>query len=286
MTTRDDSPTTRLLRDLDAADRELSPPQRGRAEATLERILATDPVPAAATVVPGRGPRRTPRRRPRLLLAGGTVVVAATLVAVLVPSLTGDSEAFASWSPVPVTLGGAERAAALEACVVLQSGEGGQLALERDADASALVAESRGGWSYVVFTAAGPSGRVLEGSCLVPDELVADPRPDVGGFFGSLSGAEDLAGPAPAPGVAREDTNGAGSVDDELFVYAEGRAGADVTGIEVTTPGGVEVEASLENGRWAVWWPAGDDSLRNPNLTEAPTYRVRMRDGSEADTVR
>ena len=190
MTTYDDSPTTRLLRDLDAADRELSPAQRGRADATLERVLATDPGAPAPTATPARRPRRR-----RLLLAAGGVVAAVTAAIVVVPTFTGGPAAFASWSPVPVPLVGAERAAALEACVVLQSGEGGELALEPDADASALVAEARGGWSYVLFTATGPSGRLLEGSCLVPDDLVADPRPDVGGFFGEPLGSRGRRGP-------------------------------------------------------------------------------------------
>ena len=244
--------------------------------------MATDP----GLSVPVPAPGRAQRRRPRLLLVAGGAVAAVTAAVVVVPSITGDTAAFGSWSPIPVALVGAERTAALEACVVLQSGEGGELALDPAADASALVAESRGGWSYVMFTAAGPSGRRLEGTCLMPDDLVADPRPDVGGFFGSLGGADELGGPAPARDVAREDTNGVGSVDGGAFAFAEGRAGSDVVGIEVTTPGGVEVEASLDNGRWAVWWPAGDGSLRDPEMTGAPTYEVTLRDGRVTDDVR
>jgi hypothetical protein len=282
MTTHDDSSTTRILRDLDAADRELSQPQRSRAAVTLERILATDPEPPAPTVAPNR----TPRRRPRLLLAGGVVAASTAAGVVLVPIITGGTEAFASWSPTPVELNGAERTAALKACVVLQSGHGGELALDPGAPGSVLVAEARGGWNYVVFTAAGSSGRELQGSCLVPDDLVADPRPGEGGFFGGLGGAEETAGSQPARGVVREDTYGVGSVDDETFVYAEGRAGADVFSIEVTTPGGQQVDASIENGRWAVWWPVGDDSPRSPEMREAPTYEVTLRDGTVTDDIR
>ncbi len=86
--------------------------------------------------------------------------------------------------------------------------------------------------------------------------------------------------------VAREDTYGVGSVNGETFVYAEGRAGADVADIEVTTPGGLEVEASIDNGRWAVWWPAGDDSPDHPEMSGAPTYEVTLRDGTVTDEVR
>ena len=280
MTTPDRSATTRTLHRLDAADRELSPSQRDRSSATLERILASDPHAAAGT----GAPRRTPRARPRLLLVAGAVAAAVTAV-VVVPTVTGGSEAFASWSPTPVALDGAERAAALDACLVLQSNGGDELALDPGAGASALIAEARGGWNYVVFTAVGTSGRELQGSCLVPDALVADPRPGEGGFFGGLGPAEDTAGPQ-ARNVVREDSYLAGAIEDDAFVLAEGRAGVDVVGVEVTTPGGQHVDASLDNGRWAVWWPAGDDSIDNPELTGAPTYEVTLRDGTVTDTVR
>ena len=282
MSRYDDPTTTRLLRDLDAADPELSVGQRLRAAATLEQVLATDP--GLSTTAPA--PARAPRRRRRLLLVAGGVVAAATAAVVVVPSITGDTAAFGSWSPVPVALVGAERAAAVEACVVLQSGEGDSLALDPDSGASnatALVAEARGGWSYVLFTATGPSGRALQGSCLMPDDLVADPRPDVGGYFGGLGGEDDVGGPAPGPAAIREDASGIGSVDDEGFVYAEGRAGAAVAAIEVTTPSGVKVHASLQDGHWAVWWPTSDDSMTNPDFTEAPTYEVTLRDGTVRD---
>lgn len=269
-----DDPTDRLLRGLDPADGRLTAPQRDRAAAALERIVAEDPRPA---------PARRQRRRPVLVAAAVAAVVAAAVV--LVPVLTRGEEAFASWSPIPVELTGRARATALDACVTLQSGGVGDLALDRDAPASALVAEARGGWDYVVFTAAGGSGRRLQGSCLVPEDLVADPRPGEGGFFGSLEGAEEAAGPAPGRTVARQDTYGAGSVDDELFVYVEGRAGADVARIEVNTPGGVRVQASVDDGRWAAWWPAGDASPANPGIAEAPSYDVTLRDGTMTHDV-
>jgi hypothetical protein len=279
--------TDRTLRDLDPATRALDRDQRRRATETLARVLTTDPdlpVPPSPTVAPP-APPAPPRRRPHRALVAGGMVAAAITVAVLVPVVVGGDEAFASWSPSPSELTGADRRATVDACLVLQADDEGELAFDPAADASVLLAESRGGWSYVVFTVVGASGRTLEGSCLVPDSLVSDPRPGEGGFFGSLGGAEETAGPAPGREAVREDTSGFGSVDDEAFVYAEGRAGADVVGIDVTTPGGREVEASIENGRWAVWWPAGDDSMDNPELTGAPSYAVTLRDGTVADQV-
>jgi hypothetical protein len=272
-------PTDRILRDLDAAAPELDPDQRRRAAATLEQVLGTDPGVPEPSPVPPR------RRTHRAVLAGG-VVAAVTTAAVMVPVLVGGDEAFASWSPTPTELTGADRRAAVDACLVLQGGEGGELAFAPDAGATVLLAERRGGWSYVILTVEGVSGRELQGSCLMPESLVDDPRPGEGGFFGSLGGAEETAGPPPQADVVREDSSGFGAVDDDAFVFAEGRAGADVVDIEVTTPGGREVEASLENGRWAAWWPAGDDAMDNPEVTGAPTYTVTLRDGTVTDRVR
>jgi len=278
MTTHD-SPTTRALRSLDAADRRISEAQRTRATATLERILATDPVEPPQVTTPAGEPRRPPYR---LLLAAG-VVVAAVTAAVATPMISQQGEAFASWTPTPVALTGEERTAAADACLALQDDHDGELAFDPSAEASVLVAEARGGWSYVLFRVAGASGVDLEGTCLMPDDLVADPQPGQGGFFGSLSRADDMDRPVPPRDEAREDTYGAGTVDGEAFVYAEGRAGADVVGIEVTTPGGLVVEASVVRGRWAVWWPAGDDQMDNPELTGTPSYEVTLRDGTVSE---
>ena len=131
-----------------------------------------------------------------------------------------------------------------------------------------------------MFTVPGRSGSRLQGSCLLPDDLVAEPRPGEGGFFGSLGGADETAGPAPTRKAIREDESGVGSVDDEFFAYVEGRVGSDVAGIEVLTPNGLRVEASIDNGRWAAWWPGNEDY---PKVAGAPTYRVTLRDGTVTD---
>jgi len=280
MNTPDNAAITRVLRSLDAADPDLDGEQRAHAVATLERILTTDPHTPTTTSAPA--PRLSRRRLRRVVLAAGLVAVPAVVVAG--PIISRDSEAFASWSPTPVELTGAERTAAVDACLVHQSDSGGDLDFAPDSKATVLVAEARGGWNYVIYTVVGASGHQLQGSCLVPDDLVAEPRPGEGGVFGSLSQVDEVE-PAPGRDVARQDTYGAGAVDDDAFVYAEGRAGADVVGIEVTTPTGQEIQASIDNGHWAVWWPAGDNSMQNPNLTGAPTYEVTLRDGTVTDAV-
>jgi hypothetical protein len=264
------------LRHLDAADRVLSSEQRSCATAALERIVASDPA------APGEGSAAaplSPSRRPRRLLLAGAAGIAATAAALVLPTVLSGSQAFASWSPVPMPLAGAHRAAVVDACLALEGDGGRGLRFAADAHASVLVAEARGGWSYVIFTVAG-STRPLQGSCLIPDDVVTHPRPGKGGFFGSLGPTADLAGLLPGPGSVRKDSYGVGTVDREAFLYVEGRAGADVRRIEVSTPGGQHVQASLAHGHWAAWWPAGDDSMKNPELTGAPTYLVTLRDGT------
>ncbi len=142
MTTHDDTTTTALLRDLDPADGPLDGVRRGHAAATLARILATDPdagpggdrrptgPPPAPRPAAGRRARRRRGRR-------GPVV----------PAVTGGSQAFATWSPTPHRLTGPDRAAALEACRTLQGDDDGELALAPGGDATALLAEARGGCS-------------------------------------------------------------------------------------------------------------------------------------------
>lgn len=257
----------------------LADAERARADALLERILATDPATAAAPTVAPRPRRRTPR----LLLAGGVVAAVAAAV-VAVPLVVGGDEAFAGWSPVPVELTGAERDAAVTACSVLQTDEG-ELAAAPGATPRPLVAEARGGWSYVQYRVGARDGGTLEASCLMPDEVVADPVPGAGGFFGGLGPATDAIA-APRRGDAvREETAGVGEVDDGVFGYASGRVGDDVERLVVDLADGREVEASVEDGRWAAWWPTGEDGFRDTSVTDAWTYTATLRDGTVLGAV-
>jgi hypothetical protein len=282
MTRRTD--TVRLdeaLAQLDPAGPRTAAPDRGTPVELLARIVATDHT--ATPVVPADRSPAGRRRAPRLALAGGVTAAVAGLV-LTVPLVTGGEEAFAGWSPVPVELTGAERDAAVTACTALQA-EDGELAADPGAAADPLVVEARGGWTYVLYRVGTAGGGSLEGSCLMPDEVLDDPEPGTGGFFGSLGPAAD-SGAAPRRGDAVvEDASGLGEVDDGVFGYASGRVGADVARVVVTLADGREVEASVEAGRWAAWWPAGDDGARDPSVTGAWTPRGVLRDGTVLDPV-
>lgn len=266
-----DTMTTAALRDLDPAPTAvLTGEERGRADATFARILAT---PRQGQVPEESG--RPRRRRRRLLVPVGLVVAAGAGVL----ALPGGGSAFASWTPKPEPL---SAAAGREAAATCRSALG-----MPDQGERVVIAERRGGWTYLLL--AGPTA---EGACLMPDDLVgsqhlADDRRK--GFFG-----EYTTDPAEAPTVARdrivETESRAGSVDtpgawpfhhgEGWFSSVQGRVGRDVTGVTVHTPEGKDVQASVAHGRFAAWWPSDQPSSESAEVMGAWTYSVRVAPGS------
>jgi hypothetical protein len=45
----------------------------------------------------------------------------------------------------------------------------------------------------------------------------------------------------------------------------------------------MEIEASVSDGRFAAWWPAGEVDSDNPELGGAWTYTLTLADGSTRD---
>ncbi len=192
--------------------------------------------------------------------------------------LSGGS-AFASWTPKPEPLSTAAVSKAATTC---------RAALEvPDRGERVVIAERRGGWTYVLI--AGPQA---EGACLMPDDLVGHQDPaghKDEGFFGGYD-----TDPTEVPTVARdrivETESMAGSVpsrglwpfrqDEGWFSSVQGHVGSDVTGVTVHTPVGPDVEASVAHGRFAAWWPSDRPSSENPEAMGAWTYTVTLADGS------
>ena len=267
-----DTMTTAALRDLDPAPTTvLTDEELERADATFARILATpshDQVPAETD--------RPRRRRSRLLLPVGLVGAAGAAVSALL--LSGGS-AFASWTPKPEPLTAAAVSGAAATC---------RAALEApDRGERVVMAERRGGWTYVLI--AGPQA---EGACLMPDDLVGnqDPANHKGeGFFGGYT-TDPVEAPTPARDRIVETENMVGSVptsglwlfknEEGWFSSVQGYVGSDVTGVTVHTPMGADVEASVAHGRFAAWWPSDQPSSENLDVMEAWTYTVTLVDGS------
>jgi hypothetical protein len=271
MNNHTDAMTIAALRDLDPAPTTaLTDEERERAEATFARILAT---PSHA-LVQAEGPGRPRRRRGRLLVPLGLVGAAGVTVPAL---LLGGGPAFASWTPKPEPLTSATQAATTCRAALQVPNQGERV----------VIAERRGGWTYVLI--AGPKA---EGSGLMPDELVGDWVPAdrrEKGFFGSYT-TDPVEAPTPARDHIVEFESTAGSVpapgllpfttDHEWFSWVQGHVGSDVTGVTVHPPVGPDVEASVANGRFAAWWPSDQPSSENPEVMGAWTYTVTLADGS------
>jgi len=269
-----DSLTTAALRDLDPArgvstggPAALAPQDARRAAATLEQILATDPDPGVAR--PQLEPAPTPVRRHsrRWVLASVAALVAAAAVVVPALTLRGD-RAYASWSPLPVALSPAESAAAAQACL-------DSLDQVADPRVEPLLAERRGAWTYVLLQ---PTAEV-ESSCLIPTAEIAEgPAADLRRWYSNTG--ESPSEPAPGPDELRVLVATIGSTEEGLFSYSEGQVGREVADVIFTTPRGVTVQASVANGRYAVWWPAGKNDLRNPEISGAPDIDITLEDGT------
>lgn len=266
-----DALTTAALRDLDPAGAPvLTDAELERADATFARILAT----------PGHdhGPEeaaRPGRRWARLLVPVGLVGVGVTAM------LFDGGPAFASWTPEPEPVPAAAGAAATCRSAFGVSEEGEQVE----------IAERRGEWTYVLL--AGPEGTA---SCLMPEELVGHrvPGDHEVGFFGS-AGTD----PAAPVTVARDGIVETGSMGgsfplpgrwpfttrDGYVEWVDGHVGSDVTGVTVHPPVGPDVEASVDNGRYAAWWPRGEVQGDNPGAGGAWSYTVTLADGSTREVT-
>jgi hypothetical protein len=110
------------------------------------------------------------------------------------------------------------------------------------------------------------------------------------GFFGSYT-TDPIEVPTLARDRIEETSSMAGSVptpgfwlfgDDEAwFSLVEGYVGSGVDSVTVHTPRGLDVEASVANGRFAAWWPSDQPSSENLDSMGAWTYTVTLDDSSK-----
>ncbi|MGQ2913038.1 hypothetical protein [Aeromicrobium sp.] len=262
-----------ILRDLDPATAALTEEETRRGSAARERIM-TAPVSDAAGI-------EVPRRRRQ----GGRALVAAAAAAaaaVAVPMVLGGGSAFASWSAVPEPLTPSASAIASDAC---------RSAMGVNSDGlQTVMGERRGGWTFVLLQGAGG-----EAACLMPQKLIDSDsgasRAD--GFFGSYD-PDPPAAPTPASDAIVESESMAGSVSlpgrlslgtvDGWFVWVRGYVGRDVVAVTVDPPVGPDVEASVKDGRFSAWWPAGNAEGNDAGSGGAWAFTVTLADGTVQQT--
>ena len=217
---------------------------RSEEDALLESVLAENPeasTPDVSSVLSGR-PRQLTRTA--LIGLGALVAAAATLAAVLAGS--GSPSAFAAWTATTTTPPASQLAASASSC---QHQYGLTLGLLGHPAAATLpsslpplvLTDSRGPFEMLVF-----SGRTGDGVCLWDSSKVL-----------ALSGSNGETLPAASddaigvPGVGFNRVGGS-----SVLTYADGHAGAHVTGVTLDLANGVRVEATVQNGFYAAWWPS------------------------------
>ncbi|PWJ49030.1 hypothetical protein SAMN06264364_12721 [Quadrisphaera granulorum] len=232
------------LRSLDAAPAvTLDDVARVRAAAALEQTLIIGRFPDERASL-RRDPLVPRRRRTGMRVAMLGAAAAAVAVGIGVTQvLGGGTTAYAdSWEPVPVPASAADIAAAQTACADSASHMGG-------IKISALLpqlAERRG--DLVLLVMDDGTAEPVSLTCMV----ALPPGEDRAHWIAASGGG---GGPRPAPGeILPGGEFEQATPGDELSVV-DGDVGDGVTAVTVHTEEGLTVQATVQNGHFAAWWP-------------------------------
>lgn len=231
------------FRPLDAAPHgDLDKAGQIRANARLQQILASDPDNGNASNGPIGKRRSRPARRIAAPIALAAVA-AITAMVVLLPGTGGKDAAYASWNAVPGSISSPDRAVADAACR-------GRMDL---ASPQLDLAERRGEWVVLLYT----DTEHMAGMCLAYLPAGAAKTKDIdvsqgGGDQGFLPVAGEF-----SEGSMAEFRGGSifGFGDRPEIALTHGNVGEDVAAVTITTPDGQLVEATVQDGRYAAWWP-------------------------------
>lgn len=254
------SPMMAELADLDPA-RDLRAPGRPDDDA-LQAILGT-------------ARRATPMRRPArpAVLAGAAAAGVVAVAGAAVVWWPAPQAAYASWTAVPSAVTPAAAETDAQQCETVAHGiaEGADGPHVEDVPISPVLAERRGDYTYVLLAGDGAAGE-----CLVTTQ--ASGATDVVGADAVLASVPD------EPAAREVSTAEAGTASwsegdtgDGALTSAYGRAGTDVASVSLVTTAGERVEATVQDGWWAVWAP-GEASLRT-------TAELTFSDGATAEVT-
>ena len=218
-------------------------------DALLASVLAdvTSQQSIPSDVLPGLTDR--PRWLKRVALIGICALAVGAVALGVDLAGSGTPSAFAAWTATTTTPPASQLAASASSC---QHQYGLTLGVLGNPAAATLpsslpplvLTDSRGPFEMLVFS--GPMG---EGVCLWDSSEVLT----IGGSNGeTLPAASDDSIGVPGVGFDRD---GGSSV----LTYADGHAGAHVTGVTLDLADGVRVEATVQNGFYGAWWPSQSD---------------------------
>lgn len=257
--------TDSALRSLDAAGATLSAGDQERARATLERIVAAAPSTGAAQPAAPTPARRSRRRLVLLPMAVLTLAVASMLI----PGLRGDAPAYASWTATPASVTSHDLDAVAAACQDQVNSY-----FVDPGRAKLVLAERRGDHVALLYRTEDPD---ISASCLARNPQGSTDVSDVGSGAGGSSGPALKAPP-------RGFTQGAIGQYDGASI-TDGAVGDAVTGVTIHA-GTLTVNASVQKGRYAAWWPgpAFQSGPLEPSGEGGPkpilTYDLTLTDGT------
>ena len=273
------------LRSLDAAAASLTADERERAGETLERIVATAPTPEGRGAPPPSVP--APARRVLRLLALVPVAALALIVGSVVVQRGDDNDnaAYASWTATPASVAGDDLDAAQSACRDMLRR---YYANTMDADRAKLaLAERRGNYVAVLYHTDDPD---MSANCLVRNPSGSADADVIDSGAGGSSGSALKAPPRGfTEGAISGFAQGAiarGEIDESRgFSITDGAVGEEVKGVTIHA-GALTVEASVQNGRYAAWWPgpAFEGGSPEPSGEGGPepilSYDLTLTDGT------
>jgi hypothetical protein len=251
------------LRSIDAAAGQPDDRRAARGSSLVERIVHETPVKSA----PSRA--KVAWRLGGLVAAGAAVAVGAVVLPILSPELP----AVASWTPEAGPVSRTDLAVAEEACR-------GQLAgynREINADTPVVLAERRGDLVGLVLWEPSPES---QGMCLVE---LPEGSSSVAGVSSSYGGSSGDALQAP-PGEFTEGAMSQFRAEDGNVSMTSGSAGENVVGVRLHADG-LTTEATVADGRFVAWWPGAafadtDQPSGKGGPSDIVTYDLIMADGS------
>lgn len=242
-----------------------------RALDDLNRIMSTRSGDPTSSAYAGARAARAPHRS-KWVTRALPIAAAAAALAVFSPSLYSDDSAFASWTAQPAAPAVDDVEEAGRVCADLWTDAG----TDPLPNLRVALAEQRGDWTYTVMTTS--DGQYVD--CTMQLD-----RGVLGNLFGNYRGGGGSLAPLPAepPAADRIEAmsySGTGGGDSDVAALAvSGRVGADVTGVVAHTPDAGDVQATVQDGYWAAWWPTQFDRADGPEM-DGLSFTVTLRDGS------
>jgi hypothetical protein len=219
---------------------------------------------------------RTRTLRPPIAV-GGVTAAAATGAAVWLFALSSQtSTAFAGWTAAPTTAPAGQVTTAESTCqsrvAALPSpptGGSDQSAPSLNlAGLTPVLSDTRGPFTWVILANGDASSYA---SCITGPSLTTVSADSLvspstgGGVDGSSSGTGSS---VPAGQIRLYSSSHASTSNDASYSFAEGRVGNGVTDATLVLSDGTHVEATIQNGWFAAWWP-GDRTVSSALVTTA-----------------